>query len=165
MTIADFQQIVQTDPPFRVPGTAIFMTSTLDYVPSALLHNVKHNKVLHEVVVLMTVTTAEVPHVARDERFRLTDLGMGFYTIAVTYGFMDTPNVPAVLMRCEDQNINLDHVTYFLGRETVLATTRPGMAIWREHLFSFMSRNAQRATAYFKIPPAQVVELGIQVEM
>ncbi len=167
MTIPDFLNTVKKYPPTKVPGTAIFMTSTLEYIPSALLHNVRHNHVLHENVILMTVTTAEVPHVPRDERFQLNRLGDGFYSLAVRYGFMDTPNVPAVLMRCECEILKLDleHVTYFLGRETVLATTRPGMAVWREGLFAFMSRNAQRATAYFKIPSQQVVELGIQVEI
>jgi KUP system potassium uptake protein len=167
MTIPDFLEMIERKPPIRVPGTAIFMTSTMDYVPSALLHNVRHNQILHDSVVLMTVTTAEVPHVPRDERFRLETLKDGFYSIAISYGFMDTPNVAAVLMRCEGINskLNLEHVTYFLGRETVLATTRPGMAVWRESIFSFMSRNAQRATTYFRIPSHQVVEIGIQIEM
>ena len=167
MTIPDFLEMIERKPPIRVPGTAIFMTSTMDYVPSALLHNVRHNQILHDSVVLMTVTTAEVPHVPRDERFCLETLKDGFYSIAISYGFMDTPNVAAVLMRCEGINskLNLEHVTYFLGRETVLATTRPGMAVWRESIFSFMSRNAQRATTYFRIPSHQVVEIGIQIEM
>jgi KUP system potassium uptake protein len=167
MTIPDFIAMVRQFPLTRVPGTAIFMTSTLEYVPSALLHNVRHNHVLHENVILMTVSTAEVPHVPREERYTLERLSDGLYTLSVVYGFMDVPNAPAVLMRCESEIIKLDleHLTFFLGRETVLATNRPGMALWRESLFSFMSRNAQRATAYFRIPSQQVVELGIQVEI
>jgi KUP system potassium uptake protein len=158
---------IKKQSPVRVPGTAIFMTSSTAGAPPALVHNVKHNKVLHETVALMTVTTAEVPYVPREERFKIEQLASGFYTIAVSYGFMDTPNVPAVLLRCDTPQLRLDlsEVTYFLGRETVLATSRPGMAIWRENLFSIMSRNAQRATAYFRIPPSQVVEIGIQIEL
>lgn len=165
--IEDFIRNVKSHPPLRVSGTAIFMTSTLDIAPPALIHNIKHNKVLHETIVLMTVVVREVPHVLRDERFELNKIDENFYTLQVYYGFMDTPNVPAVLMRCESPGLHLSlaEITYFLGRETVLATSRPGMAIWRENLFSFMSRNAQRATAYFRIPPAQVVELGLQVEL
>lgn len=158
---------IKKNPPVRVPGTAIFMASSMSGAPPALVHNVKHNKVLHETVALMTVTTAEVPYVPREERFKIAQFANGFYTIAVSYGFMDTPNVPAVLLRCDTPEFRLDlsEVTYFLGRETVLATSRPGMAIWRENLFSVMSRNAQRATAYFRIPPSQVVEIGIQIEL
>lgn len=166
VSITDFLQQIRKRPPLRVPGTAIFMTSTLDIAPPALMHNVKHNKILHETILLMTVVTREVPHVLRGERFKLTRVDEDFYTLQVYYGFMDAPNVPAVLMRCEapDLELSLTEITYFLGRETVLATNRPGMAVWRENLFSFMARNAQRATAYFRIPPAQVVELGLQVE-
>lgn len=167
ISIDDFDRSIRAHPPLRVPGTAIFMTSTLDIAPPALVHNVKHNKIMHETNVLVTVVTREVPHVLRDERFRLSRIGDQFFTLQVYYGFMDAPNVPAVLMRCESPglHLNLGEITYFLGRETVLATHRPGMAIWRENLFSFMSRNAQQATAYFRIPPSQVVELGSQVEL
>ncbi len=165
--IETFLKNLKQHPPVKVPGTAIFMTSSLYGAPPALVHNVKHNKVIHETVALMTVTTLEVPYVSRDERFKVRQIDDHFYTIAVSYGFMDTPNVPAVLLRCDtpELTLNLSEVAYFLGRETVLATSRPGMAIWRENLFSLMSRNAQRATAYFRIPSSQVVEIGIQIEL
>lgn len=158
---------IQLNPPIRVPGTAVFMNSTLDIAPPALVHNVKHNKVLHERVILMTVCVKEVPHVPRDERFSLTPVSEGIYKMQILYGFMDTPNVPIVLMRASIPGVDLEtqEITYFMGRETLLATGRPGMAIWRERLFSFMARNAQRATTYFRIPSSQVVEIGIQIEL
>ncbi len=167
MPLDTFIANIRRDPPVRVPGMAIFMTSALDGVPPALLHNLHHNKVLHEQVVLMTVQTREVPYVSREERYKVRMVCPGLFTMVVYYGFMDTPNVPAVLLRCDAENIRFDasEVAYFLGRETVLATSRPGMAIWRERLFSFMSQNAQRATTYFQIPPTQVVEIGLQVEL
>jgi KUP system potassium uptake protein len=167
MPLATFIANIKKEPPTRVPGMAIFMTSALDGVPPALLHNLRHNKVLHEQVVLMTVQTQEVPYVPREERYQVVQVSPGIFTMTVRYGFMDTPNVPAVLLRCDAEHIKFDasEVTYFLGRETVLATSRPGMAIWREKLFSFMSANAQRATTYFQIPSTQVVEIGLQVEL
>ena len=167
MPLATFTANIKKEPPTRVPGMAIFMTSALDGVPPALLHNLRHNKVLHEQVVLMTVQTLEVPYVPREERYQVLHVSPGIFTMTVHYGFMDTPNVPAVLLRCDAEHIKFDasEVTYFLGRETVLATSRPGMAIWREKLFSFMAANAQRATTYFQIPSTQVVEIGLQVEL
>ena len=167
MPLATFIANIKKEPPTRVSGMAIFMTSALDGVPPALLHNLRHNKVLHEQVVLMTVQTREVPYVPREERYQVVQVSPGIFTMTVHYGFMDTPNVPAVLLRCDAEHIKFDasEVTYFLGRETVLATSRPGMAIWREKLFSFMSANAQRATTYFQIPSTQVVEIGLQVEL
>lgn len=158
---------IKVNPPLRVPGIAVFMNSTLDIAPPALIHNVKHNKVLHEKVILMTVSVREVPHVPRDERFTLNPVADGIYKMQLFYGFMDTPNVPMVIMRAAIPDLDLEskEITYFMGRETLLATGRPGMAIWRERLFSFMARNAQRATTYFRIPSSQVVEIGIQVEL
>ena len=167
LPIADVLRNIQLNPPIRVPGTAVFMNSTLDIAPPALVHNVKHNKVLHDKVILMTVCVREVPHIPRDERFTLTPVTEGIYKMQLFYGFMDSPNVPMVLMRAQIPGLDLEtkEITYFMGRETLLATGRPGMAIWRERLFSFMARNAQRATTYFRIPSSQVVEIGIQVEL
>jgi KUP system potassium uptake protein len=165
--ITDFAAQIKANPPLNVPGTAVYMTSALDGAPTSLVSNVRHNKVIHEHVVLMTVMFRDTPYVPREERYKLTAVDERFWTLQVSYGFMDSPNVPAVLMRVDDPKLALDlkSVTYFLGRETVLATSRPGMAIWRERLFSFMSRNAQRATTYFRIPSDHVIEIGIQIEL
>lgn len=151
----------------RVEGAAVFMTGSIDGMPPALLHNVRHNHILHEAVILMMVNTEEVPYLQDDERMEVEVLGEGFYKIVLHYGFMDTPDVPRDLAKANipGLNIDLNRVTYFLGRETLIASPRPGMAIWRERLFSFMSRNAQRATTFFSLPTEQVIEIGIQVEL
>ncbi len=151
----------------RVPGTAIFMNRSIDNTPPALLHNVKHNKVLHEQVIMLMVVTEEIPRVPREERVEMQDLGKGFYRVVVHYGFSDTPNIPEALKSLTNQGINLrfGETTYFLGRETLIATELQGMAIWRERLFAFLSRNAERATTFFHIPPQQVIEIGMQVEL
>ncbi len=153
--------------PYRVPGTAIFMTGSGAGVPPTLLHNLQHNKVLHARVVLLTVTTEDVPHVPVDRRITVEPLSEGFFRLVLRYGFMEEPNVPDAITeaRAKGLPIDKDDITYFLGRETLLATSRPGMAPWRERLFAVMSRNAMRATAFFKIPPERVVEIGMQVEL
>lgn len=158
---------IEADPPQRVPGTAVFMTPNPGATPPALVHNLAHNKVLHEHVIFLTVLTEEVPTVKPQERAQVQHLGHGFYWVTARYGFMQDPSVPDILERAKGQGVDarIEATTFFLGRETLLATERPGMARWRERLFSFMSRNAQRATAFFKIPPDQVFEVGVQVEM
>ncbi len=158
---------IEADPPQRVPGTAVFMTPNPGATPPALVHNLAHNKVLHEHVIFLTVLTEEVPTVRPQERVEVQNLGHGFYWVTARYGFMQDPSVPDILERARGQGVEarLEATTFFLGRETLLATERPGMARWRERLFSFMSRNAQRATTFFKIPPEQVFEVGVQVEM
>jgi KUP system potassium uptake protein len=158
---------IEAEPPQRVPGTAVFMTPNPGSTPPALVHNLAHNKVLHEHVLFLTVLTQEVPVVRPNERVQVQDLGHGFYWVTARYGFMQDPSVPDILERARGQGVEarLEATTFFLGRETLLTTERPGMARWRERLFSFMSRNAQRATAFFKIPPDQVFEVGVQVEM
>jgi KUP system potassium uptake protein len=158
---------IEAEPPQRVPGTAVFMTPNPGATPPALVHNLAHNKVLHEHVLFLTVLTEEVPVVRPQERVQVQDLGHGFYWVTARYGFMQDPSVPDILERARGQGVEarLEATTFFLGRETLLTTERPGMARWRERLFSFMSRNAQRATAFFKIPPDQVFEVGVQVEM
>jgi KUP system potassium uptake protein len=152
----------------RVPGTAIFMSGTASKTPSALRQNLEHNRVLHERVVFVTVKTQQVPHVSEDERFQIEDFGNGLYRVKVHYGFMEKPNIPEALNAAAAKGLVLGdpkHTTYFLGRETIIATRRPGMAVWRERLFAMMSRNATTATAYFGIPPDRVVELGEQIEI
>ncbi|QPQ55622.1 potassium transporter Kup [Allosphingosinicella flava] len=151
----------------RVPGTAVFMTTSADGVPHSLLHNLKHNKVLHERVMLLTVKIEDVPYVGEDRRFELSDLGSGFYRLVVRYGFMQDSDVPAALQRVEKCGsvFNMMETSFFLARQTLIASSRPGMAIWRERLFSWMLRNAESAMEFFKLPPNRVVELGSQVEI
>jgi KUP system potassium uptake protein len=153
--------------PARVPGTAVFMTAQPTGTPPALAHNMRYNKVLHENVIVLTVTTAQLPHVREDERISIQPLDHGMFNVRVQYGFMEDPDVPAALRQAGEQGLTLDveDVIYFLGRETIIVTSRKGMATWREKLFVLMARNAVRATAFFRLPPERVVELGVQVEM
>jgi KUP system potassium uptake protein len=154
--------------PSRVPGSAIFMTGSGAGVPTTLLHNLRHNKVLHASVVLLTVITEEVPEVADARRVTIEPLGSNFFRVTLRYGFSEEPDVPAAmaLARARGLPIDKDDITYFLGRETLLAAAQhSGMARWREALFSLMSKNAMRATAFFRIPPERVVELGMHVEL
>jgi KUP system potassium uptake protein len=162
-----FMSAVTSTPPVRVPGTAVFMTAQPRGTPPALAHNLRYNKVLHEHVIVLTVATAQRPHVTEDEQIDITALGNGVYNVRVQYGFMQDPNVPETIALAKRRGVlvNLDDLVYFLGRETIIVTRRRGMAIWREKLFVLMARNAVRATAYFRLPPERVVELGVQVEM
>ncbi len=151
----------------RVPGTAVFMTSAADGVPHALLHNLKHNKVLHERVILLTVKIPDVPFVDPAKRCKMDDLGKGFHRLVLKYGFMEEPDVPAALgsiTNCGPAFKMMD-TSFFLARQTLLPSSRPGMAIWREKLFSWMLRNAESAMEFFRLPTNRVVELGSQVEI
>jgi len=151
----------------RVPGTAVFLTSRACDLPHALLHNLKHNKIVHQRVIFLTVESVEQPRVGDDLRVSVEPLGYGFHRVVARYGFMEDPDVPDVLALCERFGLEfeLQDTTFFLGRETVIATSRPGMARWRERLFVAMSRNAARAMDVFRLPTNRVVELGTQVEM
>ncbi len=151
----------------RVPGAAVFLAGDPQGTPLALLHNVKHNKVLHELNVLLTLATDDVPFVPFEERAQVKPLGHGFFRVVAHHGFMDLPDVPRLLrhVRSAALPIDLEATSYFLGRERLIPSGRSGMARWREWLFSVMSQNAQSATTYFRIPPGQVVELGAQVEL
>jgi KUP system potassium uptake protein len=162
-----FLQDIETYPPQRVVGTAIFMTSNLQGTPPTLLHNLLHNKVLHERVILLTVVTSDVPHVEADHRAEVEPLGHGFFRLTLRYGFMEEPDVPEALQEAAAHGfpVDLTDTTFFLGVETLLATRRPGLPLWRERLFVLIARNAVRANAFFKIPPERVVELGMQVEL
>ena len=151
----------------RVPGTAVFMTTSMSGVPHALLHNLKHNKVLHERVMLLTVRIEDVPFVIGGSRIETKDYGAGFYRIIVRYGFMEEIDVPAALAQvksCGPQFKMMD-TSFFLARQTLLPSSRPGMALWRERLFAWMLRNAESAMEFFKLPTNRVVELGSQVEI
>ena len=151
----------------RVPGTAIFLSGTADGVPHAMLHNLKHNKVVHERVVFLTVVTEEVPHVSGEQRIEVQHLGRRFYRMVMRYGYMDATNVPVDLLELTPSNFEFNNMetSYFLGRETLIPSRRPGMALWREGLFAWMSRSATSAMDFFKLPPDRVVEVGTQVEI
>jgi KUP system potassium uptake protein len=151
----------------RVPGTAVFMTSSATGVPPALLHNLKHNKVLHARIMLLTVIIDDVPYVSLEDRIGTLELGQDFYRIIIRYGFMQKVDVPRVLKRIENcgPQIKMMETSFFLSRQTLLAASRPGMALWREALFSWMVRNAESAMDFFKLPTNRVVELGSQVEI
>jgi KUP system potassium uptake protein len=165
--LEEFAAAVAANPPTRVDGTAVFMTAQPTGTPAALAHNLRYNKVLHQHVVVLTVSTVPVPYVAPEERITVQRLGQGLYNARVQYGFMEDPDIPEALMYIRELGVPVDpdDVTFFLGRETIVVTNRPGMAKWRENLFVLMARNAVRATAFFKLPPERVVELGVQVEM
>ena len=155
-------------PPVRVSGTAVFMTADKGVVPHALLHNLKHNKVLHEHNVLLTVETLNVPYASKGERLKIASIGDDFYRVVIKYGFMETPDVPQALMRsCDQCDLVFDPMdtTYFASRETIVAGRHRGMPIWRDKLFAVMHRNAASATGFFRIPGNRLVELGAQVEI
>ena len=155
------------EPPPRVAGTAVFMASTPGRVPHALLHNLKHNKVLHERVVFLTVRTRDIPVVSPAERVEILELGSTFWQIHASFGFKEDPDVPSLLDACGRRGFGFDMMdtSFFVSRETLIATVTPGMALWRERLFVSMSRNAVKATDFFRIPTNRVVELGTQVEL
>jgi KUP system potassium uptake protein len=155
------------EPPPRVPGTAVFMYGSSDGTPPALVLNLTHNKVLHEKIVFLTIVTEDVPHVGPESRVSVKRSGKGFHSVTARYGFMQDPDIGEVLAACKKSHLDipLEGTTFFLGRETLIASDRPGMAMWRERLFAFMSKNALRATAFFKIPPNQVFEVGAYVEL
>jgi KUP system potassium uptake protein len=162
-----FLENMAKHPPHRVSGTAVFMFGDTQGTPPALLHNLKHNKVLHERVVFLAAVTQEVPQVPPEERAEVTPLGNGFWQVKLRYGFMEDADVPAALQALGRPELTFKpmETTYFLGRETLIATKRPGMALWREKLFAAMARNARPATTFFRLPPNRVVELGAQVEL
>ncbi len=151
----------------RVPGTAIFMASSSAGVPSALLHNIKHNKVLHERVIILTIAIQDVPYVDAAKRFECTDLGKGFYRLTMNCGFLDDTDVPAALKQVDlcGGRFEMMKTSFFLSRQTLLASAKPGMWIWREKLFAWMLRNAASAMEFFRLPTNRVVELGSQVEI
>ena len=164
LPLSDFYDVIAVELPARVPGTAVFMTGTRDGTPPALLHNFLHNRVLHQNIVLLTIVTDDTARIAEEERFKLEKLDHGFCRIVGRYGFMEQPDAPQLLIAAGLIH-TVEHTTFFLGRENLVATRRPGMARWRVSLFSFMSRNAQPATKFFNIPPDRVMEIGAQIEL
>ncbi|HKJ30397.1 MAG TPA: potassium transporter Kup [Balneolales bacterium] len=164
------------EPPLRVPGTGVFMSTNPTGTPPMLLHHLKHNQVLHEQVILMSVVIQEIPHVAHKDRVKVDELNKGIYRLVAHLGYMDSPDVPKLLKMAElyDLKVDLDKVTYYVGHETLIPRAdkeagvkegQPTMAKWRDELFAFMSRNAAQSISFFNIPTKQVVELGIQVEL
>jgi KUP system potassium uptake protein len=149
----------------RVPGTAVFMTGNPDYVPGALLHNLKHNKVLHEKVLFLTVLTEDVPVAPPETRATVEELSPGIHRVILRYGFMESPNIPRALTELKAEGIEADAmgVSFFLGRETVVPAASPKMSYWRHWLFMVMARNAVSATEFFRIPSDRVVELGVRI--
>jgi len=168
MPLAQFVDVLNPERPVRVPGTAIFMTRDLTQVPGALLHALKHTKALHERVVMMQVETEDVPHVPAERRLEIDEVGKGFYTMRVRYGYLDEPNVMRALAQARVQHfrINLMETSFFIGREKVRPQARrTRFWRWRDRLFIFLTGLALDATEFFRIPPNRVVELGGQVEI
>jgi KUP system potassium uptake protein len=149
----------------RVPGIAIFMTGQSDYVPNALLHNLKHNKVLHQRVLFVTVLNEDVPEIPESERTEVQELAPDIHRVIIRYGFHESPNIPRVLESLREAGVQYQpmQASYFLGRETLVQAVVPKMSRWRQWLFRVMSRNAVPATEFFRIPSDRVVELGVRV--
>jgi KUP system potassium uptake protein len=168
LALSPFIDNITEHPPLRVPGTAVFLTANQHAVPHALLHNLKHNKVLHERNVMLTVDMLETPVAESGERIHLSPLGSDFYSLELRFGFAEDPNIPLALSKCAKSGLPFDlmDTTFFLSRENIVADKRrPGMALWRDRLFAFMSRNALPATAFFQIPGNRLIELGTQLEI
>jgi KUP system potassium uptake protein len=167
LPIEEFVANVKPEMPPRVPGTAVFMSRDAQGTPPALLHNLKHNKVLHSKVILLSMLTEEVPTVAPEDRIEIQPLGKEFYRVIAHYGFLEAPEVPEVMELLKEKQLPLEPMatSFFPSRETLIPSKVPGMALWREKLFAVMTRNAQRPTDYFRIPVNRVVELGMQVRL
>jgi KUP system potassium uptake protein len=149
----------------RAPGTAVFLTSDPATAPVALMHNLKHNKTLHDQNVILTVRTAETPRVADDERIRIEPIDARFKKVIVTYGFMESPNIPKALSLCRKAGLKFDIMatSFFLGRRSVVPSAQSGMPLWQDKIFIFLMKNAANPTDFYKIPPGRVVEMGAQI--
>jgi KUP system potassium uptake protein len=167
MTLADLLAACEAAPEARVSGAAVFLTTHTDRVPPTLVQNLKHNKVLHQTVLLVRVVTENIPRVAGSERVKARAFGHGFWQVEAHFGFAQTPNVPRELQRAAIPGLELDwrKTSYFVGRANVKSARRPGMARWRELIYIVLSRLATRSPEFFRIPPDQVIELGAQVEI
>lgn len=169
LSVEEFLRNVRESQPARVSGAAIYLTGNPKGIPTTLRHNFTHNKVLHEHVILLSVQTEEIPAVRFKDRAEVEPLGEGLYRLRLRYGFMQDPNVPAALRQIDFHDFDFRELTqtYFLGKETLLIGDQKGSGMWRwqKELFLFMSRNAQNAALFFRIPPDRAVELGIQLEI
>ena len=165
--VTELIEMLRARPPHRVPGTAIFLTSDPDNAPVALMHNLKHNKVLHEKNVIATVSIAETPRVAEADRVVITAFNEDFRKLVIHYGFMETPNVPKALGLCRKQGLKFDIMatSFFLGRRSVVPAAQAAMPLWQDKLFIFLLKNGSNPTEFFKIPAGRVVELGAQVSV
>jgi KUP system potassium uptake protein len=163
--LEDFFELMVVERPARVPGTAVYLTGNDSGTPTALLQGFLHMRAVHARVLFLTIITEKFARVPTAERVRIEELPNGFWRAVAHYGFMETPNVPELLQHAKFSGYSLEFTTFFLGRETVLPTKNPGMALWRERLFAFLTRNAQPATAFFGIPPSRVMEIGSQIEI
>ncbi len=165
--LAAFIRDMEKEIPMRVPGTAVYMTGNIDFTPPALFHNLRHNKVLHEQIVVLGVTTEERPHVEADERVAIEVMGLGFYRMIIRYGFMESPNIPKALAAVNEPGLDfrIPEITFFLGRETLVVGPERGMPDWRKRLFAWLSRNAMGATSFFHLPPGRVVEIGMHIDL
>lgn len=163
--LSDLIEMLRARPPHRVPGTAIFLTSDPDVAPVALMHNLKHNKVLHEKNIILTVLTSETPRVPESDRIRIEPVSDDFKKLVITYGFMESPNVPKALGLCRKHGLKFDIMatSFFLGRRSVVPASQSGMPLWQDKVYIFLMRNAANPTDFFRIPPGRVVELGAQV--
>jgi KUP system potassium uptake protein len=168
ISMEDFLSAMKKNPPIRIPGTGVFMAHPSSEVPPILPHHIKHNHVLHSQVLLITVVTEDIPRVNAQNRLTIDNLGQGFYRIYVHYGFMQLPHIPVALRLANELGleIDMDHITYYLGHETIIPTVEiPGMCMWREELFALLSRNTLDVSAFYRLPPDHVVELGIQIKV
>ncbi len=163
--LEDFFELMIVERPARVPGTAVYLTGQDTGTPPALLQGFSHMRAVHARVLLLTIITEKIARIPQSERVRIEELPNGFWRAVARYGFMEAPNVPELLDHAKFSSYSLEFTTFFLGRETVLPTQHPGMALWRERLFAFLTRNAQPATAFFGIPPSRVMEIGSQIEI
>ncbi len=166
--LPDFVESLLAHPPHRVEGTAVFLTAHIDFVPVALLHNLKHNRVLHERVLFLKLSTWDVPYVRDDERLTVSELGSNVFVVRAVHGFKETPDINHVLALLEQQHgirLELADTSFFLARDTIVPSNLPGMALWRERLFAWMMQNAAKPSDFFRIPPNRVVELGTKIEI
>jgi KUP system potassium uptake protein len=167
MELVPFIQAIGAHPPARVNGAGVFMTPNPDGVPHALLHNLKHNKVLHDSVVILTVRFEDYPYTSQEERIAVENLDYGFYRVTIRYGYMDEPDLPRDLALTQALGLTLDTMdtSFFVGKESLIASDKPGMAFWRKKIFIGLFRTAETITNQFKLPPNRVVELGSQVKI
>ena len=167
MPLSEFFARIAHDKPYRVKGTAVFLTLTKNIAPSVLLHHYRHNQTLHERVILLSIVTEHEPEMRNIDPVRVTDLEQGFVKVVARYGYMETPDISEILRRCESAGLSVDyeHLSYFLGRETFVTTGETPMAYWRKRLFVIMSRNDRPATEFFKLPPDKVIEIGSQIRL
>jgi KUP system potassium uptake protein len=163
--LEDFFEVMHVELPARVPGTAVFMTSNSDGTPPALMQNFRFNRVVHKQVILLTVMTEQVPYIEEHERVEVRELPEGFVRILARYGFMEVPDLTALLERTDTPSPALEHTTFFLGREAVRITDRSGLARWRKAIYSFLSKNSARATTFFRLPSDRVIEIGGQIDL